>query len=134
MSYDRPGCACSALVKAARSVCDATTSRLSNCNKRTFYENSIECQCGFCFVCCAILSHNLPVIKLDARELAKLALKLECHRSLSLLYIVLVWQLMMKTREKLVLFFLFFFEIKPMEMLNFGLKFDVTILVTTFKM
>lgn len=30
MSQDRPGCACSAFVSAARSVCDATTSRLSN--------------------------------------------------------------------------------------------------------
>lgn len=31
ISYDSPGCDCSALVNAARSVCDAATSRRSSC-------------------------------------------------------------------------------------------------------
>lgn len=44
ISYDRPGCACSAFVNAARRVCDATTSRRSNCGAERKFHRQLNKQ------------------------------------------------------------------------------------------
>lgn len=49
ISYDRPGCACSAFVRAVRSVCDAAMSRRSN-YFRSIDRKLISKQCKITFL------------------------------------------------------------------------------------
>lgn len=95
MSYDRPGCACSAFVSAARSVCDATTSRLSNCDSiqnvtqhnismpNAKFHIKLSLYAFFILKMNIYLILIIPVIKLVSKARAKLMLKLVFHRSLS---------------------------------------------------
>lgn len=95
ISYDRPGCACSAFVSAARSVCDATTSRRSNCksfNQIDPMSSSIDKLAHSSksklhqSIDAAKRIEMVPVIRLVAKVRARLALKLVYHRSLSWCY------------------------------------------------
>lgn len=90
MSYDRPGCACSAFVSAARSVCDATTSRRSNCKSIKIVTSHLFTAALNMFIAKDYqnvkMDGILPVTESVAKVRAKLALKLVYHRSLSCCY------------------------------------------------
>lgn len=73
ISYDSPGCDCSALVNAARSVCDATKSRRSSCKSiksRIHSTNRSKIDWMDVFAD----DRHLPATKLDAIKLVRLAL------------------------------------------------------------
>lgn len=68
MSYDRPGCACSAFVKAARSVCDATTSRLSNYNNPIQTWKLVICNKQWRFWTFFFLCLNDTIVRIASME------------------------------------------------------------------
>lgn len=97
ISYDKPGWACSAFVKAARSVWDATTSRLSS-YKCSLFRNFIRFTIRWPEARRILSSQRrttskqkLPGLKLGVVTLAKLTSKLAYHLPLSFSIKIFNW-------------------------------------------